>query len=83
MVFTGVWAVVKNFINEKTRSKIKILGTNFHSSMLEIIDADNLPTFLGGTCTCSDSTGDCMTSNTGPWNDYEFTKPKGVKLKKD
>ena len=28
-LFTGVWAVVKNFLDEKTRAKIKILGGSY------------------------------------------------------
>jgi len=28
-LFTGVWSVVKNFLDEKTRQKIKILGGSF------------------------------------------------------
>lgn len=29
MLFTGVWAVVKGFLDEKTRNKIKILGGKY------------------------------------------------------
>jgi hypothetical protein len=29
MLFTGVWAVVKGFIDEKTRKKITIAGGKF------------------------------------------------------
>ena len=29
MTFTAIWAVVKGFLDEKTRGKIKILGSNF------------------------------------------------------
>ena len=29
MLFSGIWAVVKGFLDEKTRNKIKILGANF------------------------------------------------------
>ena len=28
-LFTGVWAIVKNFLDEKTRRKINILGGSF------------------------------------------------------
>jgi hypothetical protein len=40
MLFTGVWAMCKNFMDEKTRKKVKILGTNFSTTLLEDIDAD-------------------------------------------
>ena len=29
MLFSGIWAVVKGFMDEKTRGKIKIIGSNF------------------------------------------------------
>ena len=33
MLFTGVWAVVKGFLDEKTRAKIKILGGGYHKEL--------------------------------------------------
>jgi hypothetical protein len=38
--------------------------------LLEAISAENLPDFLGGTCTCSHVQGGCMNSDAGPWEDY-------------
>jgi len=78
MLFTGVWAVIKGFLDEKTRNKIKILGGGFKKDLLEVIEAENLPDFLGGTCTCSEY-GGCMFSNLGPWNDYDLITPVGIK----
>ena len=34
MLFTAVWAIIKGFLDEKTRSKIKILGTNYMPTIL-------------------------------------------------
>jgi len=39
-LFSGVWAVVKNFLDEKTRNKIKIKGGGYEKSLLELVDAD-------------------------------------------
>jgi len=50
MFFTGVWAVVKGFIDEKTRKKIHILGSKYHKELNELVAPENLPSFLGGTC---------------------------------
>lgn len=50
MLFTGVWAIIKGFIDEKTRNKIKILGSKYQKDLLECVDPDNLPDFLGGNC---------------------------------
>ena len=35
MLFSGVWSVVKSFIDEKTRNKIKIIGGSFKTTLLE------------------------------------------------
>jgi len=80
MLFTGVWAVIKGFLDEKTRNKIKIIGGGYKKDLLEAIDAENLPEFLGGSCTCEEY-GGCMYSNIGPWNDYEVVTPVGIKRK--
>jgi len=29
MLFSGIWAVVKGFLDEKTRGKIKIIGSGY------------------------------------------------------
>jgi hypothetical protein len=52
MLFTGVWAVVKGFLDEKTRKKIKIVGSKYEKDLLELVEPENLPDFLGGTCKC-------------------------------
>jgi hypothetical protein len=39
MLFTGVWAVVKGFLDERTRNKIHIKGSSFQKDLLEQIDA--------------------------------------------
>jgi hypothetical protein len=59
MLFTGVWAVVKGFIDEKTRKKITIMGSKYQKDLLELVEAENLPDFLGGSCNCSQH-GGCL-----------------------
>lgn len=34
----------------------------------ELVDMDNLPSFLGGNCTCPHVKGGCLYANAGPWN---------------
>ncbi|PKI59499.1 hypothetical protein CRG98_020130 [Punica granatum] len=71
--FRLLWNTVKSFLDPKTTAKIHVLGNKYQSKLLEIIDASELPEFLGGTCTCADK-GGCMRSDKGPWNDPEILK---------
>ena len=79
-LFSGIWRIYKGFLNEGTRKKIKIIGGGFLPTLLEHADADNLPSFLGGNCTCPEVEGGCLQSYAGPWNDYELT-PTGIEKK--
>ena len=72
MLFSGIWAVVKGFMDEKTRAKIKIIGSNYMPTLTEYIDIQNIPEFMGGQCKCEHVEGGCINSNIGPWNDYEI-----------
>ena len=78
-LFSGVWSVVKGFLDERTRKKIQIMGSGWEKVLLEHVDAETLPTFLGGKCTCADKGGDCMRSNIGPWNEFEVVEPNAIK----
>ena len=66
MLFSGIWAVVKGFLDEKTRGKIKIIGSNFLPTLEEHWDRASIPDFLGGDCTAS------LDDNKGPWDDFEI-----------
>jgi hypothetical protein len=78
IVFSGVWSVCKGFLDEKTRKKVRIVGYGFKAVLLEYIDDQDIPSFLGGKCECKEY-GGCMKSNLGPWNDYEIAGPKTVR----
>ncbi|XP_019454194.1 PREDICTED: phosphatidylinositol/phosphatidylcholine transfer protein SFH3-like isoform X2 [Lupinus angustifolius] len=69
--FRLLWNTVKSFLDPKTTAKIHVLGNKYQSKLLEIIDASELPEFLGGTCTCADK-GGCMLSDKGPWNNPDI-----------
>uniref|UniRef100_A0A804MNE9 Protein kinase domain-containing protein n=1 Tax=Zea mays TaxID=4577 RepID=A0A804MNE9_MAIZE len=47
------------------RTGSNVLGSNYQSRLLEVIDSSELPEFLGGSCTCSDKVG-CMRETTKP-----------------
>ncbi|KAK1614544.1 hypothetical protein QYE76_020061 [Lolium multiflorum] len=71
--FRLLWNTVKSFIDPKTTSKIHVLGTKCQSKLLEIIDASELPEFLGGTCTCPEY-GGCLKAEKGPWKEPYILK---------
>ena len=79
MLFSGIWSVVKNFVDKKTQEKIKIYGTNFKEKILKVIDEENLPEFLGGSSTTP------LEQNLGPWNpngdEYLFFRIFKIKKK--
>eukprot|EP00357_Protocruzia_adherens_P022872 CAMPEP_0114979626 /NCGR_PEP_ID=MMETSP0216-20121206/4476_1 /TAXON_ID=223996 /ORGANISM="Protocruzia adherens, Strain Boccale" /LENGTH=384 /DNA_ID=CAMNT_0002340973 /DNA_START=215 /DNA_END=1369 /DNA_ORIENTATION=- len=68
MLFTGVWAIVKVWVDPKTRAKITILGGKYQNQLLEHVEAENLPTWLGGTSECDDF----LINEAGPWCDPQF-----------
>lgn len=52
MMFSVIWRIVKVFLHERTRAKISIIRGPGIAEMLEVIDAESLPEFLGGKCEC-------------------------------
>ena len=66
--FGLVYNLVKGLIDIRTRNKIKILGSDYKGKIYEFIEPENLPTFLGGTCTCPQAPGGCLYCDIGPWN---------------
>ncbi|KAL8546676.1 hypothetical protein ACS0TY_006414 [Phlomoides rotata] len=71
--FKCLWNGVKGFLDPRTTAKINVLGTKFQDKLLEVIDANQLPDFLGGTCSCPNQ-GGCLRSDKGPWNDPQLIK---------
>ncbi|GJN18924.1 hypothetical protein PR202_gb06136 [Eleusine coracana subsp. coracana] len=71
--FRLLWNTVKSFLDPKTTSKIHVLGNKYQSKLLEIIDASELPEFLGGSCTCPEY-GGCLKAEKGPWKDPSILK---------
>uniref|UniRef100_A0A0D6QU98 CRAL-TRIO domain-containing protein n=1 Tax=Araucaria cunninghamii TaxID=56994 RepID=A0A0D6QU98_ARACU len=71
--FRLLWNTIKSFLDPKTTAKIHVLGNKYQSKLLEVIDASQLPEFLGGTCVCAHS-GGCLASDKGPWKDPDIMK---------
>lgn len=71
--FKMIWNMIQSFLEPKAKSKFHVLGTKFKSTLLEVIDASELPEFLGGNCNCKEK-GGCLRSDKGPWRDPHITK---------
>lgn len=81
--FTAIWSVMRPWLAKETVAKVSVLGANYQRALLELVDAENLPETLGGTCTCADCAsadtggdlgsggvaemGRCAFSSAGPW----------------
>ena len=48
MLFKGVWSIVKGFLDDKTKAKIQLYGSNYKTKMLEIVEIEQMASFLGG-----------------------------------
>lgn len=70
-VFRGAWAVIKPFIDPKTAKKISIHGESFQKELFQYVDPDNVPSFLGGNCTCDHLENGCVSEEVGPWDEYD------------
>lgn len=64
--FTAVFTMVKGWLDEKTVKKIHVKGSDYKAKLLEFVDEEFLPDFLGGKCTQP------LHANDGPWRDFEI-----------
>lgn len=46
--FSVVWKFVSPFVHANTRAKVVVCGSNFLSTLGELVDLDNVPTAVGG-----------------------------------
>ena len=66
MTFTTVWAVIKPWLDEKTREKIQLKGSDYKKTLFKYCDEEQIPDFLGGKCTRP------LEDDFGPWSDFEI-----------
>ncbi|KAF8158167.1 CRAL-TRIO domain-containing protein [Crassisporium funariophilum] len=66
--FTIIWSAIKPWLSKETAAKVDVLGSNYKRVLLDLVDAENLPSSLGGACTCAEE-GGCHLSGAGPWQD--------------
>ncbi|RKU42495.1 S14 cytosolic factor [Coniochaeta pulveracea] len=70
--FSGVWSMIKGWLDPVTVQKIHILGSGYQKELLNQVPAENLPKEFGGKCECP---GGCKMSDAGPWKDPQWAKP--------
>jgi hypothetical protein len=82
-LFRAIWSMVKGFIDPKTQGKISLLKSDYKNELLKLVDADKLPSFFGGTCTCDNFIHGCLGSDIGPWNPEGGITQGGQTTRKD
>ncbi|KAF9077661.1 CRAL-TRIO domain-containing protein [Rhodocollybia butyracea] len=70
--FTLIWNVIRPWLAKETANKVDILGSDYQEKLLELVDAENLPSILGGNCRCEEEgslseVARCHLSASGPW----------------
>ena len=63
--FSTCWSVIKGWLDERTRSKISIISGDPLPTIRKYVDNDQIPNFLGGTCTKT------LEEDHGPWDQFE------------
>lgn len=58
-LFPLAYSLVKKFLSPATKRKINILGSNWKSELLKVVDADQLPVHWGGNATDPDGDPCC------------------------
>jgi len=74
--FTMIWSIIKPWLSKETAEKVDILGSDYKDVLLNLVDADCLPSTLGGTCECPEY-GGCHMNSPGPWMDGRVGWGKG------
>ena len=51
LLFRGIYSIFQLVMDERTKDKVRVLGSDYHHEISKYIDAENLPEFAGGTDT--------------------------------
>jgi len=73
--FSGIFSMVKRFLDPVTVEKIHVLGSGYERELTGQIPKENLPKQFGGSCVCP---GGCEMSDDGPWKDPKWAGRGGA-----
>eukprot|EP00884_Botryococcus_braunii_P015835 jgi/Botrbrau1/2935/Bobra.0026s0010.1 len=63
VVFKAIWGFIRPMLDVRTAGKIEICPTRYLPALLEWVDKENLPEYLGGTSKAT------LLDDVGPWQD--------------
>jgi hypothetical protein len=66
---TSVYAAIRKWFAADWGSMFVVLGADYSDALLDLVDTENLPASLGGTCTCGTDGGCEAVAGAGPWMD--------------
>jgi len=66
--FRAIWAIVKPMLNARTQAKVEVCPRDYLPSLLQWIDIENIPEYLGGK-----SRG-TLVDDLGPWKNPDLLK---------
>lgn len=64
--FSSIFAICKGFLDEKTKNRIFIAGSDPYEELCKHIDPEMIPDFFGG------GNKTALIEDKGPWSDYEI-----------
>eukprot|EP00798_Chlamydomonas_sp_ICE-L_P003578 gene3578-13657_t len=78
-IFKTIWAFVYPMLEERTRKKIHVIGSDYVKTLKEIIPPENLPAQFGGTSTLDPN----FLESEGPWSECAIMKKRPWKPYKE
>lgn len=72
LIFRGIWAAVQPLLQERTRKKITILGSDFLPTLTQMVPLEHLPDIFRGKMRLDPY------KSVGPWQQHETLQEEQV-----